>query len=141
MTETTESPSMIDVDLGDAKPLKTLPDNQEVKLTIVKASLDESKSREGVYNLHLWLDCGQDDVDDIQQWIPVPNESWKSSDFKEWQKAVNRFKDFATACGFTPPLETDRLIGLEGWAIIGQEEYNRNAGQYRNNVRGWVTKA
>lgn len=142
MTEQTQA-SLIDVDLDDARALRTLGDNSETRLSIVRAQLDLNKSQPqeyGVYNIHLWLDCGEADVDDVQAWIPVPNTAWKAGNFKEYTKAVNRFKDFCQAFGFTPPVTADRLVGLTGWAIISEEEDDRNPGRMRNGVRSWVSR-
>lgn len=132
--------SMIDVDLNDAKPLRTLPDNSEARLTITRAEIEESKSRAGVQNIRLWLDCGESDVDDIQAWIPIPNPGWKEEEFKTYTKAVNRFKEFCTAFHFSPPISNDRLVGLSGWGIVSEEEDDRTPGKFRNGVRGWVAK-
>ena len=142
MTETT-APSMIDVDLDDAKPLRCLPDNSEALLEITRAELVKNKSQDealGVYNLRILLDCGESDVDDIMQWIPVPNEAWKADNLKSYTKAMNRFKEFCQAVGMTPPLETGRVVGLSGMAIVGEEEDDRNPGTFRNTVRSWVSK-
>jgi|TARA_R100001530_G_scaffold116394_3_gene83455 hypothetical protein len=140
MTEATPA-SMIDVDLDDAKPLRALGDNSEAKVTIVRAQLDESKSSTPAeHNIHVWLDCGEDDVDDIQCWIPLPTANWKEQDYKSYTKAVNRFKEFCTSLSFSPPIDTDRLIGLSGWVLVSEEEDDRNPGTFRNGVRSWLTK-
>ena len=136
----TEGPSMIDVDLGDAKPLRTLPNNSEARLTIIKVSIEDHKKRANVSNLHLWLDCGEADVDDVQVWLPIPNYTWKADDMKSYTKAVNRFKGFCQAFSFTPPISDDRLIGLSGWAIISEEEDDMNPGRFRNSVRDFISK-
>jgi len=134
---------MIDVDLNDAKPLRTLPDNSEHKLTIIRAETTENRSKPsewGVSNLHLWLDCGESDVDDIQVWLPIPNEVWKAELLKDYTKAMIRFKEFCQACSFTPPLDASRLVGLSGWAVVTEEEDDRNPGRFRNGVRNWVVR-
>lgn len=142
VTEQTQ-PSLIDVDLGDARPLRTLPDNQEARLTVVRAELELNKSQPqelGVYNLHLWLDSGESDVDDIQTWIPVPNAAWKQASYKEYTKATNRFAEFCQALGFTPPVTSDRLVGLSGWALLSEEEDRRTPGVMRNGIRRWISR-
>ena len=140
MTEAAPA-SMIDVDLDDAKPLRTLGDNSEAKCTITRAQLDPSKSSTPAeHNIHIWLDCGEDDVDDIQAWIPLPTPAWKEQDYKSYTKAVNRFKEFSTCMSFSPPLDTDRLLGLSGWILVSEEEDDRNPGTFRNGVRSWLTK-
>lgn len=139
MTEST-GPSMISVDLNDAKEFTTLPGNTEHVLSIIRAELTPSKSRNGVFNAHLWLDAGDPTVDDIQIWIPVPNGQWKNDDEKTYNKAVNRFKDFATCFSFdATEIEVSRLVGLSGMCLVSSEEDDRNPGTFRNGVRDFVT--
>jgi hypothetical protein len=132
MTETFDS--MIDVNLDDAGEFGTLPNYTEHMLEITRASQDPSRSREGVFNLHLWLDCGDPTIDDIQVWIPIPTMKWREEDPKTYRKAVNRFKTLVECFSFTQPIEPSRLIGLKGMCLVSEEEDNRNPGKFQNGV-------
>ena len=143
MTENTGS-SMLDVDLSDAGELKTLRED-EYKLVVTRADIQPSKSDkvtegETRENLRVCLeDPNEPEVDDIYAYLPMPNQVWKENNPKDHKKAVNRFKDFIDAFGVEMPLDPSALIGLTGWALVSEEEDNRD-GTMRNGIRRFIAK-
>lgn len=139
MTETTDASSMLDVDLSDAGALKTLKED-EYKLIVTRADIQPSKSYDDRNNLRVCLeDPTQSDADDIYAYLPIPNPAWKEADPKSHKKGVNRFKDFIDAFGVDMPLDASALIGLTGWALVSEEEDDRD-GTMRNGIRRFIAK-
>ena len=132
--------SLLNVNLDDDKEFRTLADNSEAQCTISRAEVSESKSYSDRNNLRLALDCGEDDVDDIMVWVPIPNDDWKNADPKGYQKGVNRFKKMCQCFGITLPIETEALGGLSGWVLVSEEEDDRNPGKFRNSVRDFIVQ-
>ena len=130
--------SLLDVNLEDAVDLKVLPDQTEALLRITRAELLESKSKPGHTNLHLVFESAEDPtVLDIHMWLPIPSPSEKASDPKGYARTQNRFKEFAQTFSFQMPLEVEELVGLEGWALLG-EEPNFRTGEPSNVVRYFI---
>lgn len=133
----TES-SLLDVNLNDAKEFRTLPDNDEARVTITLAQITESKSDSPAdSNLMLELDPGESDVESFRTWTPIPNEAWKSVDEKGYVRAVNRFKELMDCFGIQMPIDTSAIVGLSGWIVVSEEEDDRT-GKMRNSVRRYV---
>ena len=135
MTETT---SLLDVNLDDAQSFRTLPDNEEAKLTIAEADIVQSKSYSDRQNLRVKLDAGADDIDDIYTYLPIPNEQWKGADLKSYIKGVNRFKEFVACFSVSAQGDVAGMAGAQGWCLMSEEEDDRNAGVMPNGIRRFI---
>lgn len=129
----------LEKEITDAPEPKTLPRGSEVKARIVNV-------REGV-----------SDKNDAQWYSPVfdvPDEPMvmEFNDFfwdllerdklseKQFQRAMNKFKNFATAFGldYSRPFSwEDDLVGLEGWVILGVRKSDEYGDQ--NTVSKYVS--
>ena len=131
--------SLLDINLDDVGTLKTMADNEEVQLRIARAEIVPNKSDPSRNNLALTFDVPAEPLaDDVRVWIPIPNAELKSEEPKRYIKQVNRLAECLAAFGARPPIETDSLLGLEGWGIVSEEEDPN--GVMRNSVRRFITR-
>lgn len=131
--------SLLDVNLNDQQQLKILPDNAEVKVRIARADITPNKNDPSRSNLALVFDVPEDPlVDDIRVWVPIPAQTVRRDDPKRYTKQVNRMAEFCGAFGVQMPVDTEELIGREGWAIL-REEPNQD-GAMQNSVRRFLVR-
>jgi len=133
-----QTESILDVDLGDAQELE-LMDEGEAKSRISRADIVENKSNPGRRNLRVVIDSPDNKlVDDVYQYIVVPEKSWQEADPKGYVRAVNRMKDFAECYGVNVAGgEVSRMVGAEGWVDWGQE-MNDRTGRMQNTIRRFI---
>ena len=108
--------SILDVNLSDHIEIKTLPARSQ---------------------LAIFFDVADDPaVDDIRAWIGIPTDDFKAVDPKRHAKACNRLENFAKAFGMdlSKPLDTADMVGLEGWAVLREEE-NDMTGDNQNSIK------
>lgn len=135
--------SDLEKEISNAPDPKTLPRGAEVKVRIIDV-------REGISD--------KNDAQWYQPLFDVPSDPmvvefndffWDLSDrdkldAKQAERAMNKFKKFASAFGldYSRPFNwIDDLIGLEGWIIVGtqkDDEYGLNG--IKNNVSKYVEK-
>ena len=128
---------LLDANMEDRQELKTLPDNTEAKLRITFADIQAQKKDPSRNNLVLRFDVTDDPmVDDIRVWLTIPSEVTKSADPKAHAKMQDRMDEFCGAFDVTMPIDTDALVGLEGWARLGEQEGLE--GEAQNNVRKFI---
>jgi hypothetical protein len=129
--------SILDVNLSDHIEIKTLPDNSEVQLRIARADVVPVKADPSRSQLALIFDVSDDPaVDDIRSWIGIPTDAFKAVDPKRYAKACTRLLKFAQAFGMdtNESLDTSKMVGLEGWAVLREEE-NEMTGDNQNSVK------
>ena len=129
--------SILDVNLTDHIEIKPLPDDSEVQLRIARADIVPVKADPSRSQLALFFDVADDPaVDDIRAWIGIPTDDFKASDPKRHAKACNRLTNFAKAFGMdlSKPLDTADMVGLEGWAVLREEE-NDMTGDNQNSIK------
>ena len=131
--------SMLDVNLADRQALKVLPDNEECQVRIARASVVPVKSDPDRIQLALVLDVPNDPlVDDIYEWIALPNAAAKAEDLKRYTKNINRLAEFCDAFGISMPIQTEALLGREGWVVLREGE--GQDGSPQNRVRRFVVR-
>ncbi len=129
--------SLLDVNLDDVQELKVLADNTEARLRILRAEVTPNRSDPSRSNLALVFDVPEEPmVDDIRMWLPIPDDDQKRADQKRYIKAMERFKEFIQAFDVQMPVNTEDLQGLQGWAILREEE-DQN-GSPTNGIRRFV---
>ena len=57
---------------------------------------------------------------------------------KQHSKQMNRIAEFCNAFKLEPPIDTGEMLGLEGWAILREEE--GLDGNMQNSVRRYIVQ-
>lgn len=129
----------LEKDIADAPEPKILPRGSEVKARIiaVRSGISEKNNCQWYQSVF--------DVPDDPMVIEFNDFFWDLAeakgkiDDKQWERSLNKFKNFAAAFGidYSRPFSwDDDLLGLEGWMILGvkkDDEYGDS-----NTVKKYV---
>ena len=131
--------SLLDINLEDAGTLEVLPDGDEALLRVSRAMIAPNYSDATNNDLVIVFDVPANPmVDDIRVWLPIPTAALKADSPKDYIKQVTRISEFLASVGSGSPIDTDGLLGLEGWAVISERE-DKN-GVMRNSVRRFLPR-
>lgn len=107
-------------EIAGAPEPKILPAGSEVKVRVVSVKTGVSDKNDAVWYMPVF------DVPDDPMVVEFNDFFWdldrEKLDAKAFQRALYKFKQFATAMGidFSRPFSwTDDVPGKEGWAILG----------------------
>lgn len=132
--DTEETPSFLAVNLKDAKVLTTVPSGKEYKLNIEASEMKVGKNS-GVQ----YIECRASIMDNPGSknvFFPIFGPDPDADDAQR-ARYESDMKEMAEALNYTEPdgFHTKKLVGLSGWAILGEEEW---AGQLKNTVQRWI---
>jgi len=99
---------------------EVLEADTECEIRITDVGVDTDKNSHA-YFLPRFEPTEHPDAKDFTKFFHIPDD-WM--DAKRMKSSKNAIRKFAEAFGFDPDedLDTDNLIGLTGWAILGVEE-------------------
>ena len=120
--------------LNDAKILTTVPPGEEYKLLIEAAEMKTSQKSGATY-----INCRASIVGHPESkavFFPIFGVEADADDGQRARRE-SQLKEFCLAIGYDDPdgIHPDKLVGKEGYNVLGEEEYN---GELINRVGRWV---
>lgn len=114
--------SDIEKDIGEAPEPKTLPRGTEVKARIIAVREGISDKNDCQWYSPVFDVPGDPMVIEFNDFFWELSEAREKVDPKQYQRALNKFKNFAIAfkIDYSRPFSwADDLVGKEGWLIVG----------------------
>lgn len=131
---------LVDQNIADTPEPVVLPADSEVKLRIIAADYahKEDKNNGNPYMMIRFEVCDDPLAKEIGKFFALPcaNVDAKRN---EGNKRSLKYLGEAFGVDFNRPFDSDELVGLEGWAILGVETSEQYGDQ--NYVKRFVTEA
>ena len=131
--------SDLEKDISNAPELKTLPRGAEVKARIIAVRSGISEKNNCQWYSPVFDVPADPMVIEFNDFFWDLAEARNKINDKQFQRALNKFKNFASAFGldYSRPFSwEDDLIGLEGWVILGVRKSDEYGDQ--NTVSKYV---
>lgn len=130
--------SDMEQEILDAQEPTTLPKGTEVKVRIIQVRPGTSEKNDANYLMPIYevLGDGMEMVKEVSDFLWVLDKEALTA--KEYARALDQFRKFAECFGIdlSRPFDTEDLIGLEGWIILGLRKSDEYGEQ--NNVSKYV---
>lgn len=131
--------SDLEKDISNAPEPKTLPRGAEVKARIIAVRSGISEKNNCQWYSPVFDVPADPMVIEFNDFFWDLADARNKIDDKQFQRALNKFKNFASAFGldYSRPFSwEDDLIGLEGWVILGMRKSDEYGDQ--NTVSKYV---
>ncbi len=128
---------LTDTNLDDAQEPVVVEGDQEYKLRIIDCKVDTNKNG-APYILPRFEIVDEPLSKEFTKYLPLPHNEMTEKKLNTTKLNLKRFFD---AVGIDPngPINTEDLIGLEGWAILGVETDDQYGDQ--NYIKRFVAGA
>lgn len=130
--------SDMEQEILDAQEPTTLPKGTEVQVRIIQVRPGTSEKNDANYLMPIYevLGDGMEMIKEVSDFLWVLDKEALTA--KEYARALDQFKKFAKCFGIdlSRPFDTEDLIGLEGWIILGLRKSDEYGEQ--NNVSKYV---
>lgn len=128
--------ALLDYNLDEAKPLKTIPDGEEVRVRIVKA--EQKDSKKGTPQIEVVLVPSEHaDAEYIYYYMGLIHDGL---DDRQRNNVLLRLKEFREVFDLPWPSDPkEDWSGQEAYAIVREEE--GQDGKVRNSIKKFVGKA
>lgn len=128
---------LTDTNLDDAVEPTVLDGDQEYKIRVIDCKVDTNKN-DMPYMLPRFEAVDEPTAKEFTKYLALPHPSMDEKKLNSTKLALRRFFE---AFGIDPtgPIDTESMVGLEGWAILGIENNEQYGDQ--NYIKRFVAGA